>query len=348
MRIAFIVNRVEREDPATTTIVLAHCASRRGHRVHLMDVTDLACFPDGHVGGPARRAPELSPMDSTETYLAHLRSDDARDEISTRDLDVLWIRYNSSELGLEESWAMNSGFLFGQLAMQQGVLVLDHPESLLYADSKLYLLHFPASVRPRSLITRNVRDVRRFYEECGQRMVLKPLNGSCGVDVYLLDRDTTNLNGLFQSLARRGHVIAEEYLPEAANGDVRLFVMNGKPLIAEGRTAAIHRVNPPDDFRSNMTVGATAARAEVTPEMLAVAELVGPKLRQDGIFFAALDFVGNRILEITTTSPGGLWSASRLEGVDFAAEVIREVERKVEHRNSATGGISNRALASMV
>jgi glutathione synthase len=131
-------------------------------------------------------------------------------------------------------------------------------------------------------------------------------------------------------------------------------MVNGWPLMAEGRYAAIHRVNARGDFRSNMTAGGRAVKAVIDDEMLAAADVVGPQLRKDGIFFAGLDIVGGKLIEINTISPGGLYSAARLEGVNFAAAVIGAVERKMEYRLESmrervrgAGGpmVSNRELA---
>jgi glutathione synthase len=95
-------------------------------------------------------------------------------------------------------------------------------------------------------------------------------------------------------------------LPEAKAGDVRLFVMNGKPLERDGNYAAFRRVPAKGEVRSNIHVAGTAERVEVTKTMLSVAEMVRPKLVQDGMFLVGLDIVGNKLLEINVFTPGGL------------------------------------------
>ena len=37
---------------------------------------------------------------------------------------------------------------------------------------------------------------------------------------------------MIEALGRDGYIVAQEMLPEAEQGDVRLFLMNGEPLIA--------------------------------------------------------------------------------------------------------------------
>ncbi len=347
MRIAFVLDRLATERPRATTIMLAHAAAARGHTVYLLDALRLTYYPDGHVGGKAYRVPAAR-FDSLDAFLEAAQAADAwREPISTAALDVLWLRQNPSEWPPDQRRTVHAGILFGQIAARRGVLVLDHPDTLAYAESKLYLEHFPEAIRPRTLITRDAAEIRRFHEECGGVVVLKPLDGYGGMDVFLIRDDVINLKSIVASLARQGYVIAQEYLPAAMGGDTRLFMMNGKPLMMEGRCAAIHRLNAEDDFRSNMTAGGHAVKATIGDDLLNIAGAVGPRLREDGLFLVGLDIVGGKLLEINTISPGGLYSAARLEGVDFAAAVIRAIERKLEYKERGGGALSNRELAGM-
>ncbi len=345
MRLALVVNHAVTEHPRATTMLLARAAVARGHRVHLLDVEALACFDNGCVGGQAVRVPAGS-YAAGEDLIDAIRNGPApRESVTSDDLDVLWLRYNPSEMEGAERWGAAAGMLFGRLALERGVLVLDDPDALLGAEGKLYLQHFPEEVRPRTLVTRSLEDVRRFQRELGGRLVLKPLDGYGGADVFLLDEAQTNLATMVETLRRRGYIVAQEYLPEAAAGDLRLFLMNGRPLRVDGHYAAIRRIGDAGDFRSNMTAGGRAERAEVDARALRLAELVRPRLQADGIFLCGLDIVGDRIVEINTISPGGLWSAARFAGVDFGDAVIRAVEHKLELR-AAHPDWSNRRLAT--
>ncbi len=344
MRLALVVNHAATEHAHATTVLLARAALARGHRVHLLDVEALTCFEHGQVGGQAVRIPPAC-YDSGED-LVDAVAQAPRERVASDDLDVLWLRYNPSEMDASERWGAAAGMLFGRLAAELGVLVLDDPDALLGAEGKLYLQHFPEEVRPRTLVTRSLDDVRAFQQRLGGRLVLKPLDGYGGEDVFLVDEAQTNLATIVQSLRRRGYIIAQEYLPGATAGDLRVFLMNGRPLEVDGHYAAIHRVGRDGDFRSNMTAGGRAERARVDARALRLAELVAPRLKADGIFLCGLDIVGDRLVEINTISPGGLWSAARLEGVDFGDAVIRAVERKLELR-AAHPELSNRVLASM-
>jgi glutathione synthase len=346
MRIAFVVNDVDTEVPTAATTVMAHSASRLGHDVFMIGVRDLEYFADGRVGGSARRAVPKAAR-TQATFLRSVQGTQApRDLITTDDLDVLWLRYNPSQEVGDDAWAQDEGILFGRLAVERGVLVLDDPDRLTFTTSKLYFQHFPESVRPRTIVTRSLERIQEFHEEQGA-VVLKPLVGYGGEDVYLVKKDGSNLRQLVEALARKGYIIAQEFLPAAKDGDIRLFVMNGKALMRDGRYAAVHRVNPPGDFRSNMTAGGTPKKARVTHNELLLVEKVRPRLVADGLFLVGLDIVGDKLVEVNTISPGGLNIAGKLEGVNFGEEVVRAIERKVRYREYYGGKLSNRQLVSM-
>ena len=75
--------------------------------------------------------------------------------------------------------------------------------------------------------------------------------------------------------------------------------------------------------------GGSSHKAEVTQQARRIAEVVGPKLKEDGIFIAGLDIVGDKVMEINILSPGGMLSAERLEGVSFSEKIILLLGQKI-------------------
>ena len=84
-------------------------------------------------------------------------------------------------------------------------------------------------------------------------------------------------------------------------------------------------------MRSNIHAGGKKAQAVITDTHLAIAEVVRPKLVQDGMFLVGLDIVGDKLMEINVFSPGGLGSARLFEKVNFAHAVIAALQRKVDY-----------------
>jgi glutathione synthase len=346
MRIAIVVNDVDTEVPPAATTVIARAAAAMGHTVYMTGVGDLTYHSDGRLTAVCRRAPTGGAKDQ-ESFLKAVQGREVpRIAVSSTELDVLYLRYNPIEELERRPAEYDTGIAFGQMAVLQGVIVLSHPYTLPFAVNKMYLEHFPASIRPKTVITRSYDEIVRFHKEQKGSIVVKPLRGYGGRDVYLLKKDAANLKQIVESITRSDTAIAQEYLPAAKKGDTRLFLFNARPLMSEGRYAAIQRVNE-GDFRSNMTAGGKPHRAEVTPRMLEIAEIVRPRLLADGIFDAGLDIVGDKLVEINAISAGGLNAAGRLEQTDFGREVVRLIERKVAYRRQYGTQLRNRALAVM-
>ncbi|MNL01516.1 Glutathione synthetase [compost metagenome] len=142
-------------------------------------------------------------------------------------------------------------------------------------------------------------------------------------------------------------MIAQAYLPAAKDGDIRFFMMNGKPLMRDGQYAALRRVPAKGDLRSNIHAKGTAEAVKVTDEIVALAEMMRPKLVEDGMFLVGLDIVGDKILEVNVFSPGGLSNIRDLTDVDFSDTIIEAVETKIAMQSASGGMLSNRLLATL-
>lgn len=348
MKIGFIINDIETEKAGYTTVKLAFQAHNLGHDSYILGVGDLSYYPDGHMGGKAYKAADTK-FKNAENYLKALKSEKAIVKIVTdSELDILMLRNDPAAEGENRSWARIAGVVFAQLAVQNGVIVLNDPNSLSDAFNKMYFQHFPESIRPRTLISRNVKDIKAFFEEQNSNIILKPLQGSGGQGVFIVrEADATNLNQMVEAIGRDGYVIAQEYLPQASEGDVRLFVMNGKALEVNGKYAAFRRKNEGADIRSNVSAGGKVHPVKVDETMLRIVETVRPKLIQDGMFLVGLDIVGDKLMEINVFSPGGLNIGSELYGVDFGLAVIEALERKIQYKLSYNDKINNKTLATL-
>ncbi|HEV7686881.1 MAG TPA: glutathione synthase, partial [Acidimicrobiia bacterium] len=279
---------------------------------------------DDAVRARACRAP-AEPADR-EAFLEAMEPE----RVTVDDLDVLWLRNDPADDVPDCRWAQTAGILFGGLAARRGVLVVNNPSGLSLALSKVYLHHFPAEVHPSTIITRDPEEVRAFVADHDGQAVIKPLQGSGGHGVFILDADDdVNLEQMVEAVTRDGYLLAQEKLPEASDGDVRLFLLDGEPLRAGGAHAAFRRVPASGEARANMSAGATAEAVEVDESMLRLAGLVGPRLAEDGMFLVGVDIVGEHILEINVFSPGGFASLGSLTGVDFHEVVLAALERKV-------------------
>lgn len=347
MQLGIVVNDIATEEPGYTTTRLAIAATNRGHEVWITGVGELSYDLDEYVHARACQAPKPR-YKSGKTYLGDLRGPRAqRERVTVDELDVLLLRNDPAADLAQRPWAPTAGIVFGRAAARHGVVVLNDPDGLAQATSKMYLQLFPEEVRPATLISRDRGEIRHFAREQGA-VVLKPLQGSGGQSVFLArPDDMANLNQMIEAVSRDGYVIAQQYLVEAEEGDIRLFLMNGSPLRHKGRYAAFRRVRTGGDLRSNVHAGGSLEKAELTDEHLAVADIVRPKLVQDGMFLVGLDIVGDKLMEINVFSPGGLGSAQKFEKANFAHAVVAGLERKVEYMRYYRRKFDNLEMATL-
>ncbi len=343
MKLGIVVNVMDSNGGGATTYRLAADAINLGHEVWVMSTGNLAYNPDGTIGAFARSVPQG--RYTSVRFLDVFKSNKAINEwITVDDLDVLLLRSNPS---VQRAWAQSAGIHFGRLAMRHGVIVLNDPNGLTKAVNKLYLQTFPERVRPRTLVTRHLDRIAEFISEEGT-VILKPLQGSGGAGVFIVRNDEEhNLEDIFASVSRDGYVIAQQYLPAAAEGDTRLFLMNGLPLRHKGKYAAFRRVRTGEDIRSNIHAGGRLRRAELDDTMFQLAEMVRPRLVEDGMFLVGLDIVGDKLMEINVFSPGGFGSAQKFEKVNFTHAVLEALERKVQYMKFYRRNFSNLELATL-
>ena len=347
MKIAFVVNNVATEKQNYTTTHLAETAIRRGHKIWYIPVDAFTIGSNEHVYAHAVRPPKDS-YPSVQVFLSELHSSESLKEyISVFDLDILMLRNDPAEDVVARPWARIAPLFFGRLAAAHGVIVLNDPDGLAHAINKSYLEFFPQRIRPRSLITRCREDILHFVHEQKGPVVVKPLAGSGGHNVFYLSAvDEPNFNQIIDAVLSEGYGLCQEYLPAAKEGDIRVFMMNGRVLQRDDKYAIIRRRRPGHDLRSNMSVGGTSEYADMTDAISDIADGVRSQLVKDGLFLVGLDVVGSKLIEINVFSPGALFSASRFHDVNFFDEVIDSLERKHSLAAQSRTPLSNQDIAA--
>ncbi|PRD56406.1 glutathione synthetase [Sphingobacterium gobiense] len=334
MNIAFLINQTHKEESNFTTTFLSFNAYRRGHTVFYIGLADFTYHNEYNIGAHCRVIEPSESIESQEGFLEMIRKKE-KQYIDATQMDVLWIRYDPVIDMLNRPWAPPTALQFAQLIKRQGTWVINDPDKLVEATNKLYLEYFSKKIRPKTMITRSYNDVVNFLDNQDHQIILKPLTGSGGKNVFLVKKDERhNLKQTVEVITRDGYLLAQEYLPEAANGDIRFFLLNGDPIQIAGKYAGVNRIQQKGDIRSNIHQGGTAQKAHVDETIFATVAQVTEKLKEDGMYFVGLDIVGDKIMEINVFSPGGLNLASKLNNVDYASLVLDHIENEVEKRKS--------------
>ena len=342
MRLCFVVNNVRTQRPTYTTAHLAFAAYRRGHDVVMVSMDGLSLGDDGEVRGDLVR-PRPARLRDTAAYVKALAAPTAsRENTRLNDFDVVFLRNNpnAGKRDTAEREVLNPALEFGRRLRQAGVIVVNDPDGLTRAGSKMYLAGFPVELRPKTLVTRSIERVRAFLRELDGPAIIKPLSGFGGQNVFYLGRgQTANLAQMISTVRREGYVIVQEYLPAITKGDKRVLLVGGDVLRVGGHVAAYRRMRPKDDIRNNMHVGGQRRRSDFSDAEARLCELLRPRLVADGLYFVGVDLVGDKILEINVFAPGGIHNINELYEVDVGTEVIRDLERKVELRGVYREGL---------
>jgi glutathione synthase len=208
--------------------------------------------------------------------------------------------------------------------IQGETLVVNDPASVRDAPEKVWVLDFPQFMPPTA-ITRSKGLARKFLADHGE-IVIKPLHGFAGGSVFRIGPDGRNLASLielFNQTYREPHVI-QKFLPEIAQGDKRIVLVDGEVA------GAINRVPGEGEIRSNLAVGGTAAKTELTPREEEICAVLGPELKRRGLLFVGIDVIGGRWLtEINVTSPTGIVAIDRFNGTDTPGLIWSAIERRL-------------------
>jgi glutathione synthase len=328
MKIAFFVNEVATEDSEFTTTRLAKAAAQLDHEVWYVGVGDVDYEPDETLRAHGHQA-VYEEGDELKSFLDRAQDDDRAGSVVLDEFDAVWLRNDTIQDLQERPWATSMGVVFGQMLMARGVTVVNDPVGLSRAGSKLYLQEFPSDIRPHCIVTRHLDEIKEFVARKGQTIV-KPVYGAQGRNVFLIENeDDPNLKQIIAAVKEDGYVTAQEFVPGAEDGDLRLFLLEGELLRSDGTYAAFRRVPRDNDIRANISTGGKPEDARITDRELEIVAALRDQLIRDGMFFVGIDIIGDKVVEINAESPGGLQSVEYFSGIDFGLPICDALERRV-------------------
>src|SRR5574338_136562 len=299
-----------------STFALLMGAQARGHRLYHY-LADALTWQDGRLYAGAHEVSVLPvPGD-------HFRMGEFAILDLGRDVDVVLMRQDPPfDLGY-----ITATHLLERI--EDETLVVNDPAAVRNAPEKVWVLDF-ARFMPPTMITRSLGAARKFLKEHGD-IVIKPLHGFAGGSVFRIGEDGRNLASLtelFNRTYREPHVL-QKFLPQIAEGDKRIVLVDGEVA------GAINRIPGEGEIRSNLAVGGTAARTELTAREEEICAVLGPECRRRGLIFVGIDVIGGEWLtEINVTSPTGIVAIDRFNGTDTPALIWDAIERRLAERAS--------------
>lgn len=318
MNICFIINEWEELEPEmNSSLRIVHEAVKRGHVVGILYAKNLTVrnnVVSGFVkiikhSGPVKdNIPSFHKKVNFESKLLPLKGFDAIFLTKNPPLDWLMINFLDS--------------------LKKEVLIINDIDGIRKANNKLYTTTIEDSKQfiPETHVSKNIKYLMDTINESDKsKWILKPLVGFGGQGIIVLEKKAMqNIRSLLEFYVdggdRKSYVILQEYINGAEEGDVRVLLLGGEPI------GAMKRIPPPGDPRSNVKTGGTAVKHTLTKQERLLCKHVGPKLVNDGIFFAGLDLIQGKLLEVNVLSPGGITRINRFNRVKLQCDILDYIE----------------------
>ena len=297
-----------------STFALMLSAQARGHRLFHYAAGDLN-YADGRVWAAAH------PVTVQRVEGDHFRFGEAVSLDLGGDADVVLMRQDPPfDLGY-----ITATHLLERIAAR--TLVVNDPVQVRNAPEKVFVLDYPQFMPP-TLVTRSLAEARAFLAAHGA-MVVKPLHGNGGKAIFKVEEGGLNLSALFEMFNQtwREPHMCQAFLPEVASGDKRIVLVDGEVA------GAINRLPGAGEIRSNLAVGGSAVKTQLTAREREICAVLGPELKRRGLIFVGIDVIGGEWLtEINVTSPTGIVAIERFDGTDVAGLIWDSIERRVAER----------------
>ncbi|XBC38146.1 MAG: glutathione synthase [Buchnera aphidicola (Floraphis choui)] len=260
-------------------------AQNRGYSIYYMELLDLYLKNNQ----PFSKTKLLSLNNDVKKWFFFKKSKN----ISLLNLDVILMRKDPP---IDEQYMYITYIL--EQAENQGVLVINKPQSLRDFNEKLFTLWFPKFI-PNTLVTSDTSKIHDFL--CQHKdIIIKPLNGMGGLSVFRIKQNDPNTMVIIETMTDHGKklCISQVYLPEIQKGDKRILVINGKPF--PWCLARIPKIN---ENRGNLAAGGYGKVQKLTSYDWNIANSLSDILKNKGLHFVGLDIIGNKLTEINITSP---------------------------------------------
>ena len=214
-------------------------------------------------------------------------------------------------------------YLLEQLE-SEGVLVINKPSSLRDANEKLFALNFPDCI-PQTLVSSKIDKLENFIDSL-QSVVVKPLDGMGGTDIYKLSKGDSDTSDILKRITNNEsrYIMAQEFLPEIKDGDKRILLINGRPV-----DYALARLPAEGSFKGNLAAGAKGVGQPLSDRDRYLCAKIAPTLIEKGLIFVGLDVIGDFITEINVTSPTCIRELDKQYGINISSILLDEVEKRL-------------------
>ena len=184
---------------------------------------------------------------------------------------------------------------------KNGVLIINSPQSLRDYNEKLLGNNLTKLNLP-TLVSSNQKTIVNFIKKY-KNVVIKPLNLMGGKEISLLSLKDKDLLTSIKTMTNDSQrfIMIQKYLKEIKDGDTRILMTNG--IVHEN---VLVRYPPKNDFRANLSYGGKFKVKKINYKHLDHLKDIAIYLKNNRIYFAGVDMIGDYVTEINITSPTGI------------------------------------------
>lgn len=294
-----------------SSFAMLMAAQDRGYQLFYMEMADLAM-----VNGVAMA--NMRPLTVINDASKWFELGESQDTPMS-ELDVILMRKDPP---------FDTEFIYAtymlERAEEQGVLIVNKPQSLRDANEKLFTAWF-SEFTPETIVTRDAKRIRAFHQAKGD-IILKPLDGMGGTSIFRVKQDDPNLGVIIETLTSYGqqYAMAQAFIPEITKGDKRILVVDGEPV-----PYALARIPMKGETRGNLAAGGSGVAQPLSDSDWAIARAIGPELKKRGLIFVGLDVIGDKLTEINVTSPTCIREIQAAFEVDITGMLMDAIEARI-------------------
>ncbi len=209
-------------------------------------------------------------------------------------------------------------------AEQDGCLIVNKPQSLRDFNEKVFATRFPQCCPP-VIISRDSTLLRQFHKQHGD-VIFKPLDGMGGQGIFRCRPDDPNVSVILEMLTRGNgeFIMAQRFIPEIANGDKRILVVDGEPV-----PYALARIPAQGETRGNLAAGGRGVAQPLSERDRWIVSQVAPTLKEKGLLFVGLDVIGDFLTEINITSPTCAREIDKAYDTRIADRLMDAIEKRL-------------------
>jgi glutathione synthase len=312
LRLLFVIDPPESlKAYKDTSVAMMRAAQARGHSIFVTGQTQLHWIKN-RVSTAAQR---ISLTDNDEDWYRPHESETKPlagfDAVLMRKDPPFDLEYVAS------TWLLSA-------AAREGARVFNSPDAIRDHNEKLAIAEFPKLVAP-TLVTREPERIQAFIDE-HRDAVVKRLDVMGGENVFRVRADDPNRNVIVEIMSQGGArtVMAQRYIPEIAQGDKRVILIDGKVV-----PHCLARIPKPGESRGNLAAGARGVAQPLTARHREIAAEIGTLLAGRGLLLVGLDVIGDWLTEINVTSPTCFREIQDQTGFDVAGMFLEALEAKL-------------------